>query len=751
MNSSPHIVGRERQRGFLLLLVLLAGAASLSAQSLQEGEGVVNGCLYRVPGGYIGIASYGAIGVLTRYNDSLVDQISLPYQDLLPADIVIPGDGSQGAFLLGSHAGRAVLYRLNLGARPEIVPLWESDLPPFGRIVAAQDLDGDGAAEIAMLGDSAFSVVGTDGRLRYTHRGYILDGAFQPGDSARFLLAARSGENINVVGIDARRGTVVASQEIPGAHEIMMRLLPVAAGEALVVVALGRDPQAYLFDPGSLLAPDRMELPASPLALLCYRDGEELIPAALFGGYPAPTLLPLAPGKRGIRIDYPLSGILQGGSAAGEFNILLTRDSLILYDRAMRLHSVLPSVGAANPAITLLDSSELLLASPAGSRVVRVPESGYDWLSRNWEVVALAGAGLLIAALMLVASRRYAFIRTIYNNLVRVPGSYGIIVMTPSQRVKQINQSARGLLEIGGYIPYGRHISEYLVGDELRPLQAALRHLFSEGEVFERHVNLERNGSVRAITFRGRPLLGAYGRTMGYLLLVEDVTQTLERERLINWASVAHHIAHEMKTPLSTVRMTAEMLHDRLNSNGHDGEHLRSTARIIRQSARLREIVDDLLTIARTEALQKVGTDMSLLLSSLTHDFSDTLSGDISVRYEVNGENFRCMADVAQLTVALRNLLDNAAQAIGSREGGLIRLVLRDEGSSLSIVVEDNGVGMSKETLANIFKPFYTERQGGSGIGTVIIKRVIEGHGGSVRVESERGKGTQFVINLPRG
>jgi nitrogen fixation/metabolism regulation signal transduction histidine kinase len=237
---------------------------------------------------------------------------------------------------------------------------------------------------------------------------------------------------------------------------------------------------------------------------------------------------------------------------------------------------------------------------------------------------------------------------------------------------------------------------------------------------------------------------------MGYLLLAEDVTQTLERERLINWASVAHHIAHEMKTPLSTVRMTAEMLHDRLNTNGHEAEHMRATGRIIRQSARLREIVDDLLTIARTEAMQKTSTDMSLLLSSLTHDFSDTLSGNIEVRYEVSGENFRCMADVAQLTVAVRNLLDNAAQAIGSREGGRIRLMLRDEGSTLCVLVEDNGVGMSKETLANIFKPFYTERQGGSGIGTIIIKRVIEGHGGSLRVESERGKGTQFVVNLPR-
>jgi|GEM_PF-1721940 len=731
------------------LLLLLCCFLPLHAQQ-PVSAGIIDGRLHRIDGGYIGIARYGSVGVLTLYNDSLIDRVTLPYQDLTPIDLAIPAPASSHGYLLGTHDGRRTLYRIALRDRPEITPVWESDFSPFSRIITARDLNGDGDTEIAMLADDAFAVVGDGGEERYRLEGNILGGVFRGSDSLRFFLAMRSGEGIRILQIDAATGSATAMQEIPDAHELMMDLLPGPSGDVLVVAALGRDPAAYVFDPAGLFPPDRFPLPISPLALIPYDAGDRTVPAALFGGYPGPAILPLLPDAPVIHVEYPLSGVTLGAATAGTFNILLARDSLVLYDRSMRLYGMLPSVGSSGVRVTAAGVGWLLIASDAGSRVVAVPQTGMPWIERHWPLVLASMLGGIIILVTLMASRRYSFIRTIYNNLVRVPGSYGIIVMTPRQRVRQINQSARGMLEIAPYIPYGRHISEYLVAEEMRPVLQPLRLLLTDGESFEQHVDVEREGSSRTLIFRGRPLVGAYGRTKGYLLLVEDVTRRLERERLINWASVAHHIAHEMKTPLGTVRMTAEMLHDRLESNGTDGEHTRATARIIRQSARLREIVDDLLTIARTEALQKVGTDLALLFSSLVHDFSDTLDGAIELRFEVDGENFRTHTDVGQLTVAMRNLLDNAAQAIGSREGGLIRLALKEEEEHFLIVVEDNGIGMSRETLANLFKPFYTERPGGSGIGTVIIKRVIEGHGGSIRVESERGRGTRFVVNLPR-
>jgi signal transduction histidine kinase len=205
-----------------------------------------------------------------------------------------------------------------------------------------------------------------------------------------------------------------------------------------------------------------------------------------------------------------------------------------------------------------------------------------------------------------------------------------------------------------------------------------------------------------------------------------------------------------MKTPLGTVRMTAEMLHDKVAARGDDPDSQRAAQRIVRQSIRLREIVDDLLTVARTESLDRVPDDLGRVVSALIHDHADSLPSNVEVRLELNGAAFPLELDSAQLTVALRNMLDNAVQAIGSRQEGLVRVSLTENTNALVLIVEDNGIGMSTGTLAKLFQPFYTERQGGSGIGTVIIKRVIEGHGGTIAIESERGKGTRFIITFHR-
>jgi signal transduction histidine kinase len=735
------------------LALLLCGSIA-SAQSINR---LVEEKLYRVARGYIGLRHEGGIATLTLYNDSLrgLSQSITQYQGLLPADLSAPeaGGRTQGrALMLASANGRARLFALSVDSIPTITPLWESDLPPMRRIVATGDFDRDGSTEAALVGDSAFCVVGVDGRPRFIQRGEFLDALLLPGDSTRFLTARHiSGGRIAIALVDTR-GTILAARDIAGTQLALMSLIATPRGALLGVATLGHRGEGYLFDPSAgLPPPDPFELKgAAPLAFLPYRSAGEVVPAVLLDTYPSPTLMPLQGDSATIRIDYPLHDGLRGATVTDRWVLLLACDSLAVYDHAMRFIGALPSICSPDASATPLDSGRLLVASTSGSRVVAVPHAPPGWIARNWLLLAIALMVAIIVVGLLVASRRYRFVRTIYDNLVTVPSSHGVIVISPSQKVRQVNQSARRMLEIGPYIPFGRHISEYLIADELKGVLASLRRLFNEGEEFETRVDVNIEGSQRALTFRGRPMLGRYGFTAGYLMLVEDVTQTLERERLVNWASVAHHIAHEMKTPLSTVTMTAELLHDRLNTRGGENEHARATGRIIKQAVRLREIVDDLLTIARTEALQKVPTDMAILFKSLIHDYGDTLQGSVRLHLEIAGSDFHCLLDVGQFIVAIRNLLDNAWQAIGSREGGEINVTLRESSNSIYLTIEDNGIGMSKSTLAKLFQPFYTERQGGSGIGTVIIKRVIEGHGGAINVESERGRGTKFLITLPK-
>jgi signal transduction histidine kinase len=745
----------------LLPVLIFQAICHLAMQAQQAtplaGRSQGKGTLYPIPGGYLEIVREGALTQFARYDDTLGFQAAsaAPVFGLNPLDFTLPSPPlpTDRAYLLAAPYGRAALYAIRFDGPPSMTPVWEKQSPPLRKIVTIGDLDGDGRGEVAMVGDSAFVVAGLDGAERFTIVGDFVDAVVYRGTTTRFIVARHDGSSIRLDLIDAATGTsLLTAKSLTGGPNMEMLLTETSNGEVLAVATSGAHPTAYLLDPATLtLIRDPLPLPAMPIAFVPVRDDNHTGVAAIFNSYPAPTFLALDGNDAPAAIDYELGSVPVNAAFTNNLIALISADSIAFFDRELHPLTVSASPGATAVKMDELDSVHVLVSTPGNARIYAVDRESYNWLLRNW-VLVVVGIGLaLLVGLSVVAARRYRFVRTIYNNLVRVPNSQGVIVLSPSQRVRHLNMSARALLEIAPYIPLGRHIREYLVNDETRPVISALRKLFAEGEEFELRIDVARDGDSRALTFRGRPLIGEYGFTAGYLLLASDITQTLERERLVNWASVAHHIAHEMKTPLGTVTMTAEMLHDKLSTNGHSGsEHLRATSRIIKQTERLRQIVEDLLTVARTETLQRQSADVSLMISSLAHDYQDILPRSVELRLIIDGERFRAMVDVGQLTVALRNLIDNAWQAIGSREGGVVTIAVKETPEEIRIIVQDNGRGMSQQTLAKLFQPFYTEREGGSGIGTVIVKRVIEGHGGTVNVESAQGRGTQFILTLPR-
>lgn len=751
---------RRVPRWCALVQLLLASMVATAAYA-QSTDHTSSGALYRTRTGFVDIARSSRYIRLTRYNDTLGSPRPEWLGNPLPIDLAIPPSVKFPPLLLVSVFGKAALYTAALDSTPPprsfpMLPLWLGDIPAMQRIVEVGDFDGDGTLEALLVGDSSLAVIGLDGGGKphfilppSAIKREVIDALVTHTEPRHLLLIARNDEEISVVSVDLQTGASINEQTIPGGGGALVAMLGTTRGERVVVATTGTHPTAYIYDPRELFAPDTFHLSGTPIGMATLIEDGNRIPAVFFSRFPSPTLQRLLPGALPQTLDYPLRSIPEGVAERDGMIILYSSDSLALYDRSLRLRSLLGAVGAGPRRIIPIDSSRFILSSRHGSRLYRLPND-YSWLDRHWSDIALGGLGVLLAAGLVVALRRYRFVRTMYNNLVRDPGSQGVIVVSPSQRVRQINMSARSILDIDPYIPTGRHVTEYLGTAELAPLGAPLRRLLSQGEEFEQRIDVERDGALRALTLRGRPLRGNYGFTVGYLLLVEDVTRTLERERLVNWASVAHHIAHEMKTPLGTVMMTAEILHDKLSGSGSTGEFAKATNRIIRQAVRLRAIVDDLLTIARTESLQRVQVDLSLLLSSLLNDYHDTLPQSVTTRLELKGEDFRCMVDVNQLVAAMRNLVDNAWQAIGTREEGTISLTLQESPAMLTIIVEDNGTGMASGTLARLFQPFYTERRGGSGIGTVIIKRVFEAHGGNIEVKSDLGRGTRFILTLPR-
>jgi len=123
-------------------------------------------------------------------------------------------------------------------------------------------------------------------------------------------------------------------------------------------------------------------------------------------------------------------------------------------------------------------------------------------------------------------------------------------------------------------------------------------------------------------------------------------------------------------------------------------------------------------------------------------------NGEVDIKVDIpNG--IKLKADAELVGRAIYNLLDNALDAC--REKGNIDILVEQKRKKINIIIKDTGVGMDEETLSSIFNLFFTKKDGGVGVGMAVAKRIIEAHNGDIKVKSKPGRGSKFIITLPRG
>lgn len=215
-------------------------------------------------------------------------------------------------------------------------------------------------------------------------------------------------------------------------------------------------------------------------------------------------------------------------------------------------------------------------------------------------------------------------------------------------------------------------------------------------------------------------------------------------ERLSALGEMAATVAHETKNPLNSIRVATSYL----KKNFH-GEILGEFLTIIEEEVmRLNDITSNFLGFSKPAPLVfKTGDINSTVRATVELIRQEATDRNIEVIL-LRDEHVPPMSlDYSAMKQALLNLLLNALDA--SREGDAITISTEMAGDRLRLEVRDTGNGILKEILADIFKPFYTTKTRGSGLGLAIVDRIIKEHGGSISVQSEPGKGTQFTIELP--
>lgn len=223
-----------------------------------------------------------------------------------------------------------------------------------------------------------------------------------------------------------------------------------------------------------------------------------------------------------------------------------------------------------------------------------------------------------------------------------------------------------------------------------------------------------------------------------------------ERDYYYDIARLAGGLAHEIKNPLSTIRLNLELLAEDFADPETPRERraARKIEIVYKECERLQTILDDFLKFTRARQLKLVPCQLNREVRQLLDFYAPKATeAGIEVIDYLSSSLPTVMLDPEAFRSALWNLIINAEQAMP--EGGqiVVRTAPCPDGVRLDLI--DTGCGMDPQILRNAFDAFYSTKRNGSGLGLAITKQVIEAHGGRIYVQSERGKGTQFSIVLP--
>lgn len=227
------------------------------------------------------------------------------------------------------------------------------------------------------------------------------------------------------------------------------------------------------------------------------------------------------------------------------------------------------------------------------------------------------------------------------------------------------------------------------------------------------------------------------------IIAIEE--QLRRSEKLSTLGEMAAVLAHEIRNPLGSIRGTAEILRDDYRPGDPKHEFIEIQ---IRETERLNHVVEDFLRMARQQPV--VMRDCSIreeLETIVTLVAKEAQDRGISLCLEPNADEALVRGDGEKLRQAFLNIVLNALQATPS--GGRVSIVLDKVESGFEIAFRDTGSGISPDNLQRVFEPFFTTKTDGTGLGLAVTRKIIEGHGGKLDIESDPGQGTTVSIRLP--
>jgi two-component system, sporulation sensor kinase E len=362
------------------------------------------------------------------------------------------------------------------------------------------------------------------------------------------------------------------------------------------------------------------------------------------------------------------------------------------------------------------------------------------------------------------------FLETVFNAIQE-----GIIVTDSKGRITYLNEAASGLFGLEGGDVIGKRLDERIRGLDWESLTKSGGPVSHDIEIFypqNRFINFyivplmieAREAGAVATPLRGvpeetghRPVATGAVAEIGHVMLLRDITesrrtaqQTIESERLNALTLLAAGVAHEIGNPLNSLHIHLQLM-ERSVQNLDDGAkaELQQSIDVARSEVnRLDSIVTQFLRAIRPSRPQLRPENVNTIVEEAVRFFRPEIQDrDIVVEQELRSDLPLLQLDRDQMKQAFYNVIKNSLEAMKRR--GTLRIRTDRDDTHVLIMFVDTGGGMSAENLSRVFEPYFTTKPSGTGLGLLIVRRIVREHGGELSIESSQDKGLTLTMRLP--
>jgi two-component system, OmpR family, phosphate regulon sensor histidine kinase PhoR len=281
-----------------------------------------------------------------------------------------------------------------------------------------------------------------------------------------------------------------------------------------------------------------------------------------------------------------------------------------------------------------------------------------------------------------------------------------------------------------------------------------IEETFTFGENVKKQVVISLKIERKHFIIYSAPILNDEKEMQGVALLFHDITELKNLEDMRK--DFVANVSHELKTPMTSIKGFAETLLDGALENKEISEKFLGI--ILKETDRLQQLLQDLLELSKLERediqlvfsnvpLKDIAEESILMLKSKAEEKEIVISSTID-------GNTIAVVDQARVKQVFLNLLNNAIAY--TPEGGKISISLKENEKNITFKIQDTGIGIAKSQIPRIFERFYridkarSRQSGGTGLGLAIVKHIVEAHHGKIKVVTEEGKGTTFIISFPK-